>query len=155
MPSDLRDEIRQGRPFRSRQEEAYLSLVRTAAVLTDAFDQMLKPYGISGTQYNVLRILRGAGADGLCRNEVRDRLLTRMPDVTRLLDRMEEAGLVTRERSSEDRRMVTTRLTAEGQRLVDRLDDVVRQEHERLLGHVDEPRLAALVETLAAIRTPH
>jgi DNA-binding MarR family transcriptional regulator len=155
MPSDLRDEIRQGRPFRSRQEEAYLSLVRTAAVLTDAFDQMLKPYGISGTQYNVLRILRGAGADGLCRNEVRDRLLTRMPDVTRLLDRMEEAGLVTRERSSEDRRMVTTRLTAEGQRLVDRLDDVVRQEHERLLGHVDERRLAALVETLAAIRTPH
>ncbi|HEY0971872.1 MAG TPA: MarR family transcriptional regulator [Gemmatimonadales bacterium] len=155
MSSDLRTELRQGRPFASREEEAYLSIVRTAAVLTDAFEQLLRPYGISGTQYNVLRILRGAGSEGLCRNEVRDRLLTRMPDVTRLLDRMEEAGLVTRERSSEDRRMVTTRLTAEGRRIVDQLDDVVREEHDRLLGHVDAKRLAALVETLAAVRAPH
>ena len=154
MSPDLRHELRQSRPFRSREEEAYLSIVRTAAVLTDAFEQLLKPYGISGTQYNVLRILRGAGAEGLCRNEVRDRLLTRMPDVTRLLDRMEEAGLVTRERSSEDRRMVTTRLTPEGKRLVDQLDSVVPEEHERMLGHVGEARLTELVETLATIRTP-
>ena len=83
-------------------------------------EDLLKPYGISATQYNVLRILRGAGQGGLCRNELRDRMLTRMPDMTRLLDRMEEAGLVTRSREQEDRRMVLTQIAARGRRALER-----------------------------------
>ncbi|HEV2643144.1 MAG TPA: hypothetical protein VGT98_10570, partial [Candidatus Elarobacter sp.] len=96
MTTDLREELRQRKPFASVQHEAYLNVIRTAALLTDDFERMLKPFGLSGAQFNVLRILRGAEADGLCRNEIRDRMVTRMSDMTRLLDRMEETGLVAR-----------------------------------------------------------
>jgi DNA-binding MarR family transcriptional regulator len=108
--------------------------------------------GLSPTQYNVLRVLRGAGDDGLCRNEVRDRLITRMPDVTRLLDRMEEAGLVSRVRSTADRRLVTTTLTARGRALVDELDDDVARAHEQLLGHLDDAQLHSLIDLLSLAR---
>src|ERR671939_241498 len=101
MPATLREELKQRKPFTSLEQEAQLSVVRTSAMLVDAFERMLKPYGITATQYNVLRILRGAEPDGLCRNDLRDRMITRMPDVTRLLDRMEEAGLVARSRDNE------------------------------------------------------
>lgn len=151
MPADLRTEIRQRKPFTSTGHEAHLSIQRTAAVLQDAFEQLLRPYGISGVQYNVLRILRGA-PDGLCRNEVRDRMLTRMPDVTRLLDRMEEAELIWRARGTEDRRLVTTRLTAEGRRLVDELDDVVAAEHRRTMVNLSEPEQRTLTDLLARVR---
>ncbi len=152
MTTDLRDEIRQRKPFTSLQQETYLNLFRTEAVLHDAFEQMLKPYGVSGTQYNVLRILRGAGPDGLCRNEIRDRLLTRMPDVTRLLDRMEQGGLVTRVRSAEDRRVVTTKLTRKGKSLVDTLDAPVAREHQRRLGHLSDDQLRTLTKFLTLAR---
>jgi DNA-binding MarR family transcriptional regulator len=152
MTSDLRDELRQRKPFTSLHQEAQLNIGRTEAVLHDAFEQMLKPYGVSATQYNVLRILRGAGAEGLCRNEVRERLLTRMPDVTRLLDRMEHAGLVTRVRSTEDRRLVTTRLTERGRELVDALDAPVAEEHRRRLGHLSDEQLRTLIELLTLTR---
>lgn len=150
MP-DLRAELRQTRPFASAAHEAHLSVLRTAAVLQDAVEQTLRPYGISGAQYNVLRILRGA-PDGLCRNEVRDRMLTRMPDVTRLLDRMEEAELIWRARGTEDRRLVTTRLTAEGRRLVDELDAVVTAEHQRTMADLSEAEQRALTALLARVR---
>lgn len=153
MAPDLREELKQQKPFRSLEQEAELNLVRTANLLTDAFEQMLKPYGITGTQYNVLRILRGAGPGGLCRNEVSERLLTRMPDATRLLDRMEDAGLVSRTRSSEDRRLVSTQLTKKGSQLVDSLDDVVEKQHADQLGHLSEKQLRTLVELLTAIRS--
>ena len=151
MPPDLRDELRQRKPFASTAHEAHLSVLRTAAVLQDAVEQLLRPYGISGVQYNVLRILRGA-TEGLCRNEVRDRMLTRMPDVTRLLDRMEEAELIWRARGTEDRRLVTTRLTAEGRRLVDELDEVVAAEHRRTMAGLDEGEQRTLVALLARVR---
>ena len=86
MPRTLRDDLRQNKPFKSLHEEAMLNVVRTSATMTDAIEEFVKPHGISSTQYNVLRILRGAEPAGLCRNELRDRMLTRMPDVTRLLD---------------------------------------------------------------------
>src|SRR5215216_2640027 len=111
MSPSLQDDIQQRKPFSSIQQEAFLSVVRTSASLTDAMEDLLKPHGLSTTQYNVLRILRGSRPDGLCRNELRDRMLTRMPDMTRLLDRMEESGLVTRSRERDDRRMVLTRIT--------------------------------------------
>jgi len=152
MTRDLRDELRQRKPFISLHQEAQLNIARTEAVLHDAFEQMLKPHGVSATQYNVLRILRGAGPEGLCRNDVRDRLLTRMPDVTRLLDRMEDAGFVTRARGAEDRRLVTTRLTEQGRALVDALDGPVAEEHRRRLGHLSDEQLRSIIELLTLAR---
>jgi DNA-binding MarR family transcriptional regulator len=152
MTRSLRTEIRQRRPFRSLEQEAYLSVVRTAALLTDRFEQMLRPAGITLAQYNVLRILRGAEPNGLCRNDLRDRMLTRMPDVTRLLDRMEAAGLVSRERSEEDRRLVTTRITARGGRLLERLEAPVAEEHRRRFHGLDEQHLATLIDLLGRVR---
>ncbi len=150
MP-DLREELRQARPFASPSHEAHLSILRTAAVLQDWMEQVLRPYGITGAQYNVLRILRGS-PEGLCRNDVRDRMLTRMPDVTRLLDRMEDAGLIWRARGTEDRRLVTTRLTAEGRWLVDELDPVLEAGHRRIMGGLDEAEHRTLVALLRRIR---
>ena len=152
MTADLLDEIQQRKPFSSLQQEAYLNLSRTETTLHDAFERMLKPYGISATQYNVLRILRGAGNNGLCRNEIRDRLLTRMPDVTRLLDRMEEADLVTRVRSESDRRLVSTQLTPRGRELVNALDGPVAEEHGRRLGHLTDAQLRELIALLSIAR---
>lgn len=150
--SPLQDELKQTRPFRTLEQEAQLNMVRTANILSDAFDQMLKPHGITGTQYNVLRILRGAEPHGLCRNEVSQRLLNRMPDATRLLDRMEGAGLVTRERSTADRRLVTTRITKKGRAIVDSLDESADEQHEKALGHMSEQQLRTLIKLLTIAR---
>lgn len=152
MSPDLREELRQRKPFTDLEQEAQLSVVRTASLLTDAFEQMLRPYGITATQYNVLRILRGAEPDGLCRNELRDRMLTRMPDVTRLLDRMEEAKLVARSRGSEDRRLVSTRITAKGLRLLDEVQDAVSAEHMRRFHHLGKAQLKTLIDLLHTVR---
>jgi DNA-binding MarR family transcriptional regulator len=154
MSPALQEELKQNKPFRTLRQEAQLNIVRTANQLSDAFEQMLKPHGITGTQYNVLRILRGAEPDGLCRNEVSQRLLNRMPDATRLLDRMEDAGLVTRERSLEDRRLVTTRITKKGRQIVDDLDDATDAQHEKSLGHMTEQQLRTLVKLLTLARNP-
>lgn len=152
MTRSLRDEIRQSRPFQSLEQEAHLNLLRTAAVLTDSLELMLKPFAITLTQFNVLRILRGAEPEGLCRNDLRDRMLTRMPDVSRLLDRMEEAGLVTRQRDADDRRLVTTRISEAGQRLLAELDEQVVEEHRKRLGHLSEEQLRTLIELLSHAR---
>jgi DNA-binding MarR family transcriptional regulator len=153
MTPDLREDLRQRKPFTSLEQEAQLNVVRTASLLVDSFEQMLRPYGITATQYNVLRILRGAEPDGLCRNELRDRMLTRMPDVTRLLDRMEDAKLVARARDSEDRRLVSTRITPKGLRLLDELDEAVTQEHMRRFHHLNKTQLKSLIELLNAVRS--
>ncbi len=152
MPIRLRDEIKQTKAFASIHEEAFLNLARTAAVLNHSFAEAVKPHGITATQYNVLRILRGAGNAGLCRNEVRDRLVAQVPDVTRLLDRMEEAGLIERERETTDRRMVTTRITADGLRLLKALDEPVLALHRAQLGHLSRQQLGALIELLTLAR---
>ena len=152
MTPDLREDIRQRKPFTSLEQEAQLSVVRTASLLVDAFEQMLRPYDITATQYNVLRILRGAEPDGLCRNELRDRMLTRMPDVTRLLDRMEDAKLVSRARDSEDRRLVSTRITPKGLRLLDEVEDAVSEEHMRRFHHLNKTQLRVLIDLLNTVR---
>jgi DNA-binding MarR family transcriptional regulator len=153
MSPDLRQELKQEKPFRSLHQEAQLNLVRTANLLMDRFEQMLKPSGITATQYNVLRILRGAEPAGLCRHEVSARLLNRMPDATRLLDRMEEAGLVTRARGTEDRRMMKTHITGKGLELVDSLDEAVEAEHLKQLGHLSGEQLATLIDLLTLVRS--
>lgn len=152
MATRLRDEIKQSRPFDSLEQEAQLSIQRTAAVLDHAFADALKAHGITPTQYNVLRILRGAGAGGLCRNEVRDRLVAQVPDVTRLLDRMEQGGLVERERDGDDRRLVNTRITRAGLALLERLDAPIAGMHRRQLGHLGPRKLRTLIELLAEAR---
>ena len=154
MSPDLRDEIRQAKPFASLQQEAELNIIRTAAILTDSLERLFAPFGISATQYNALRILRGAGSAGLCRNELRDRMVTRMPDVTRLLDRMEEGGWVTRGRVTRDRRRVTARITEKGSRLLDELEEPLASEHERRLGHFSDEQLRVLSGLLTLTRNP-
>ena len=154
MPASrtLQDEIKQSKPFRSLEQEALLSIERTAAVLNHGVADALRRYDITPTQYNVLRILRGAGERGLCRNDVRDRLVAQVPDVTRLLDRMEEMGLVERERAEQDRRMVFTRLTRKGGQLLARLDEPVARLHHRQLGHLGAASLRTLIDLLAEAR---
>jgi DNA-binding MarR family transcriptional regulator len=154
MSPNLRAEIKQTKPFGSLEQEALLSIQRTAAILEHRFADALKPYGITSTQYNVLRILRGAGKMGLCRNEVRDRLVAQVPDVTRLLDRLEESSLIERERSTSDRRLVATRITAKGLELLKSLDAPVLAMHKEQLGHLSAKQLTALTELLALVRAP-
>jgi len=152
MSPTLQQDLKQKKPFRSLQQEAYLSVVRTSTSLTDAMEDLVKARGISATQYNVLRILRGSGAEGLCRNELRDRMLTRMPDMTRLLDRMEDAGLVVRAREGDDRRMVMTRITEKGRRLLDDLDAPVMALHRKQMAGLTDVQLRSLSDLLTLVR---
>ena len=152
MALRLRDEIKQTKPFAGLEQEAHLSIERTAAVLGHAMADALKPYRVTPTQYNALRILRGAGERGLCRNEVRERLVAQVPDVTRLLDRLEEMGLVERERDPDDRRMVNTRITRDGLKLLARMDAPVEALHRAQLGHLGERDLRTLIDLLARCR---
>jgi DNA-binding MarR family transcriptional regulator len=154
MHPTLQEEIRQRKPFGSAEEEAMLSIARTAAVLEHAGGEILKPHGLTTTQYNALRILRGAGEAGLCRNEIRDRLIARVPDATRLLDRLEEVGLVSRCRDDGDRRYVTSRITPEGLELLARLDPEVAAMNRRLLGHLGPGKLRTLIDLLGDVRHP-
>ena len=152
MSSGLGAELKQNKPFASLEEEAALSIARTAAVLDHQVAQALKGHGLTPSQYNVLRILRGAGPEGLCRNEVGSRLVTQVPDVTRLLDRMEDTGLISRQRGSEDRRFVTTRATRKGLDLVNELDQPMNELLQERLGHVSKKSLRALIDALAEVR---
>jgi DNA-binding MarR family transcriptional regulator len=152
MSNQLRDEIKQTRPFSGPEQEAYLSLGRTWAVLEHAMSEALKPHGITPTQYNVLRILRGAGKIGLCRSEVMERMIARVPDASRLLDRMEGAGLIARARDAEDRRFVTTRITEKGLGLLKDLDEVVTALHRRQFTALDRKGLKTLIELLGLAR---
>ena len=152
MLSGLAAELKQNTPFENLEVEAVLSIARTAAIFEHQAAQALKPYHLSLTQYNVLRILRGAGADGLCRHEVGSRLITQVPDVTRLLDRIEAAGLIARERGSDDRRFVTTRITRKGLDLVGKIDKPITELHQAQLGHVSKKTLRALIGALAEVR---
>lgn len=152
-PSLLADAIGVPGGATTPERDLHLDITRTAAALGDALERAIRPRGLTGAQYNVLRILRDAQPTGLCRNALRERLPTRMPDVTRLLDRLEAAGLVTRERDPQDRRLVTTCITPEGRRLADELDAAVREEHQRRLGFLEPAQARSLTELLALVRS--
>jgi DNA-binding MarR family transcriptional regulator len=152
MCPTLKTDIRSSKGFSSTEEEVSLNILRTAALLEHAVAERLKPHGLTLTQYNVLRILRGAGEEGLCRNEVGDRMLKAVPDVTRLLDRLVEAGLVARDRNDEDRRFVTARITGRGLAKLAFLDEPVTKMHEELLGHMKKGDLRRLAELLEESR---
>ena len=148
----LKQEIVQQLPFSSLEEEALLNLLRTADCLQRHFQRSTKEWGITGTQYNVLRILRGAGGPLPC-GEIANRMITRDPDVTRLLDRLEKRGLISRCRETKDRRTVMTRITPAGLKLLANLDEPVQSAHRRQLGHLGPKRLRALAELLHIARS--
>lgn len=147
----LKEELKQNKPFQSLEHEAQLNVVRTGAILMDDVELLLKPMGISPTQFNVLRILRGS-PKGLCRNDLRDRMLTRMPDVTRLLDRMEKIGWIERERDVEDRRMVWTRITDEGLRILAEVEDEVERTHRSRFASFSDQEMQTLIALLTKVR---
>lgn len=153
MESDICTEINQTKPFTCLEQEAHISLGRTWALLDHALSEALKPYNITPTQYNVLRILRGAGSDGLCRHEVMSRMIAAVPDGTRLLDRLEALGLIRRERSTSDRRYVTTQITDEGLALVNKLDEPIESIHRRQFSSFDEGKLRQLISLLGELRS--
>ena len=131
-------------PQAALEARAFVSLMRTADALSRGAEALLKPYSLSGTQYNILRILRGAGEKGLACREVGGRLISRDPDMTRLLDRMESRGLIARAREAQDRRVVKTRITAEGLRLLDELEKPVHDLHRRQWRHLPAKQLRQL-----------
>ncbi len=152
MGKGIRAEIKQNKPFSSVEEEAYIALLRTADDLQWRVAEILKPHGLSPTQYNALRILRGAGEKGLPCSEIGERMINRDPDITRLVDRLERRGLVHRSRETKDRRVITTRITPAGLEVLKALDRPVEELHRRLLGHLDDPRLQSLIRLLEEAR---
>jgi DNA-binding MarR family transcriptional regulator len=140
------------RRTRNLEENAFLELMRTTDILSRRAAQVLKTEDLSMTQYNVLRILRGA-PDGLPCGEIGNRMITRDPDITRLLDRLEKRGLISRTREIKDRRTVLARITPEGLAILTRLDGPVQDAHRAQLGHLGEKRLRELSELLAACRS--
>ncbi|MGO8818759.1 MAG: MarR family winged helix-turn-helix transcriptional regulator [Terriglobia bacterium] len=152
MPSKLKDEIKQGKPFESLESEVLLNLMRTADALARGGEEILKLVGLSPNQYNVLRILRGAGEQGLCCREVADRMITRDPDITRLVDRLERRGLLTRSRDSKDRRIITVRITLAGLKTLKELDRPMEEYNRNRLSHMDKADLRKLLEMLEALR---
>lgn len=140
------------RPPAALEARVFVGLMRAADALSRGAEALLKPHSLSLTQYNILRILRGAGEKGLACREIGCRLISRDPDITRLLDRMESRGLIARARETRDRRVVTTRITAEGLRLLAELDEPVNKFHRRQLGHVPAKQLHQLSKLLDRAR---
>ena len=135
----------------SAEETAFLDLLRTTDMLSRGLIRVLKSENLSSTQYNVLRILRGAPAGLFC-GEIADRMITRDPDVTRLLDRLEKRNLISRCREAKDRRTVMARITPDGLKLLARLDEPMQAAHHQQLGHLGRQRLQALAELLRVAR---
>jgi len=152
MATSIQDELKQTRPFATLEEEVIVGLARTADALQRGMGAVLRQAGLSPTQYNVLRILRGAGAPGLACGEIVERMVTRDPDITRLLDRLEARRLVTRNRDGADRRVVTSRISQAGLALLDELDEPLQTTIRRLLGYMGEGRLKSLAELLDEAR---
>jgi DNA-binding MarR family transcriptional regulator len=152
MGSKLADEIRKQKPFDLPEQEAFLNLQKTADALVADLVGVLRPSGLSPTQYNVLRILRGVGGDGLPLGEIGQRMITRDPDLTRLIDRLEKRRLVTRVRCGRDRRRIYGKVTNDGLALLASLDQVILDAHRRQLGHLGPERLAQLITLLEEAR---
>jgi len=137
------------KPFApSLEAKLFVALLRLSDRLAQDADLLIKSYGLTGTQYNVLRILRGAGPEGLPCKGIGDRMISRDPDMTRLLDRMEKRQLITRERQSEDRRVIKTRITPAGLEILKKLDGPVDELHKKQFRHLTASKLKALSEAI-------
>lgn len=139
-------------PRRTREQQVFLGILKAADLLDGELAEMLRPAELSPTQYNVLRILRAAGEEGLPCGQIGQRMLTRDPDITRLLDRMEKRGALVRLRDGGDRRVVRARLTPAGIKALGELDEPVARLHERQLGHLRPAELKTLAGLLSKAR---
>ena len=148
----LQKELKQTKPFASLEEEVYLNIQLTAERLWWGVNETLKQADLTHTQYNVLRILRGAGASGASCSEISERLVTKDSDITRLLNRLEARGLISRERETKDRRVIITHISNQGLRLLSSLDKPIERCHRRHLGHLGDKQLATLSKLLEAVR---
>ncbi len=153
--SVLGAEIKQRKGFDSPQEEAMLNLLRTHSVLMGISSTLLKERNLSLPLYNILRILRGAGDDGVRVHDIGDRMIAREPDMTRLVDRLERLKLARRQRCKEDRRVIFVHVTPAGLKLLAALDEPVRKMHQHALGHMSATELATLSRLLVKARQPH
>lgn len=151
--SALAREIGKKRPFEVPEQEAFLNLFRTASVLQGPFEVLLRERGLSGAGYNALRILRGAGEEGRACHEIGCQMVARVPDVTRLVDRLERAGLVERRRSAADRRVVMVAITGAGLELLASLDEPMTRLHREGLGHLSVSELEELNRLLVKARS--
>lgn len=151
--SPLQDEIRQSKPFTSNRQEATLAILRTADVVRRRLAEFFDQHGLTAQQYNVLRILRGAGEDGLPTLTIGERMLERTPGVTRLVDRLAKKGWVRRERSPDDRRQVFCFITSEGLGLLAGLDELVVRLDDSALGRLEDTQVEPLLELLDTIRS--
>jgi len=140
------------RPAVSLENRIFVALLQTADTLAQEAEQLLKAAGIPNAQYNVLRILRGAEPEGLACRAIGDRMISHDPDITRLLDRMEKRGLITRERQTDDRRVVKTRITPQGLSLLKTLDQPIHDLHKRQFRHISTARLKTLFGLLEEVR---
>jgi DNA-binding MarR family transcriptional regulator len=150
--SELKREIAQERPFSGPEEEALLNLLRTADCLNRAIQRKTRPFGITATQYNVLRILRGAEPQGLTCSAIGDRMITAEPDITRLLARLKVLKLIRQQRDKRDRRVIWTQISPAGLALLAAMDPIVLEFPGEMLGHLGNGRLAQLIELLEQAR---
>ena len=152
MAGRIQAELQQSKAIGSLEEEAYLNLQRTANAQSQRIAELLRGHDLTPAQYNVLRILRGAGDRPLNASDIAGRMITRDPDVTRLVDRLEKRGLVERWRCTEDRRVVWTRISPAGRELIDPLDEPLDALHRRLLSHMPPEKLQTLISLLEEAR---
>jgi DNA-binding MarR family transcriptional regulator len=150
--SAVQSEIRQSRPFRSTAQEATIALLRTASVVGRAMARVLEPWGLSLAQYNALRIIRGAGTGGIPTLAIRERMIEEGTTITRILDKLDDAGYVRRERGTPDRRQVMCYATPAGRKLLDEIDPVVDAADEEAVAVLSERQLEQLVELLDEVR---
>jgi MarR family transcriptional regulator, organic hydroperoxide resistance regulator len=141
----------QGRSALPTGDRAFVALQKAADKLAQQAEQLVKSNGLTGAQYNVLRILRGAEPDGLPCSTISERMISHDPDMTRLLDRMEKRNLITRQRQTDDRRVVKTRITREGLELLKRLDPSIHELHKRQFAHMGNARVKVLTDSLEEI----
>jgi DNA-binding MarR family transcriptional regulator len=151
MPGRLKQELRQKQPFRNSQQEAFLNILRTADLLQREVESLFSRFGITSAQYNVLRILHGAGGGRSC-SDIRRRMVEHHPDVTRLLDRMESAGLIRRERETKDRRTVIARITLAGTVVLKQLQEPLNALHQQQFAALSPPQLLTVIEEMERIR---
>jgi DNA-binding MarR family transcriptional regulator len=151
--ASLKLEIAQEPPFFSVEEEALLNLLRTADCMHRAFHRKTRDWGLTSTQYNVLRILRGAQPNGLTCSAIGERMITAEPDITRLLSRLKALKFVTQHRDRNDRRAVWTKISQSGLQLLKEMDPVIQKAPLELLGHLDKAELAEFIRLLELART--
>ena len=148
----LKQELKKKGDWDCPEQESYLNILRTHSLLFVRFDRLFRKHGISSPQYNILRILRGHGRKGLAQGEIASQTIACVPDMTRLVDRLEKAGHVARERSTEDRRVVYVTITDRGRKFLEKLDEPVRDAEKASLGHVTRKELADISRLMTKAR---